>query len=93
MCEGFRANRYRLPAAIYLILFTAIFLTAFINIIMATLRGFEAGQPKITEMKGGQCEEGFQSARAYRVLFEGVTSVLPHLVSLTLFLFPALYRS
>jgi hypothetical protein len=78
---------------VYVCLFIVIFLTAFINMVMAMLRGFESGQPKVTEMRGGQCEHGFQNSRAYRTLFEGVTTVLPHLVTMVLFLFPALYRT
>jgi hypothetical protein len=38
------------------------------------------------------CELGFQSHRAYRVLLRGMVNAMPNLVTLVIFLFPALYK-
>ncbi|KAF9701557.1 hypothetical protein EKO04_000332 [Ascochyta lentis] len=95
--EGLRANRYRLPRWVYLTVFTMMWAAAVGQIAVAIPEALEASrdQWKNNQSKayeGPVCGQ-LPVDRAYRILVRGAISGLPMLVTLTIFLFPALYKA
>ncbi|KAJ4348908.1 hypothetical protein N0V95_005088 [Ascochyta clinopodiicola] len=95
--EGLRTNRYRLPRWVYLTVFSMMWAAAIGQVAVAIPEAMEASrdQWKNSQPKGydGPICGKLPADRAYRILARGAISGLPMLVTLTIFLFPALYKA
>lgn len=88
--DGLRNNRYRLPAAFYIGLFTTLWIAAFG---MVAVGAWEGVVVAMQEAKGpGPACGAIPMASFYRIVVGKMIASLPLLVTMTIFLFPALVR-
>ncbi|KZM26718.1 hypothetical protein ST47_g2164 [Ascochyta rabiei] len=95
--EGLRTNRYRLPRWVYLTVFSMMWAAAIGQVAVAIPEALEASRDQWKNSQPKTYDDPMCSKlpvdRAYRILVRGAVAGLPMLVTLTIFLFPALYKA
>ena len=88
--DGMRNNRYRLPAKFYLVLWLTLWTAAFGSFLLGVWEGLDAARDA-HKGPGPQCG-AIPMASFYRVVVGKMVASFPLLVTMTIFLFPALVR-